>query len=204
MVVIYTTSNKVANILGFPDGYFDANSTPTSTVIESLINRAEDRIDNTTSHAWREVTVTKEYTRASSVYRHGTGIRLDLVHRKIQELTKLEIWNEGSWVDWVATKTEGRDEDYWIDEQNGVLFINGTIRIYPHGIRVTYTFGESAVSGGIEECATIMVALSILNSPEFSAVLFTQGGESTPIRDSTKDYWKEEIKLILDNNTEFQ
>ncbi|MBW6469613.1 MAG: hypothetical protein K0A90_00145 [Methanosarcinaceae archaeon] len=204
MVVTYTTTNKVANMLGFPDGYFDTNSTPTATVIEGLINRAEDRIDSTTSHSWKAKTVTKEYSRPTSVFRSGAGIRIDLVHRSVQSITNIEIWQDGVWVDWVVDKVEGRAYDYWVDKQNGVIFLNGVRRLYPHGVRVTYVFGETTVSGGVEDCATMMVALKILNSPEFSTVLFTQVGESKPNWDSTKNLWKDEIKNILDNNTEFQ
>jgi len=204
MVVTYTTVDKVANLLGFPDNYFDGNSTPTDAVISGLINRAEDRIDNTTSHAWRTKTITKEYVDPNSVYRSGQGIRFDLIHRSNISIISLEVWVGSEWEDLVITRTEGRGADYWVDKQNGVVFLNTITRTYPHGIRISYTYGESSVSGGIEDCTTMMVALKVLNSPEFSTVLFTRSGEGQPNWDSTKNNWKEEIKNILNNNTEFQ
>lgn len=204
MAVIYTTVDKVANRLGFPNSYFDGSSTPTSTVVEELINSAEDSIDNMTSHAWRTTTVTEESVRPSSVYRHGTGIRLDLIHRSNISLTKLEVWDGSDWIDWVATKTEGRGDDYWVDDQNGIVFLNTITRLYPHGVRITYTYGESAVNGMISSCATMMAALQVLNSPEFSVVLFTQVGENKPSWAETKETWQKQIDKIIDNNTEFQ
>lgn len=204
MVVTYTTSDKVGNELGFPNGFFNTTSTPTKLVVENLINRAEDRIDNTTSHSWRPKTINKEYPRPSSVYRYGTGIRLDLIHRSIQSITSIEIFENNDWNDWVSTKEEGRNKDYWIDKENGIVYLQNILRIYPHGVRITYVFGEENVSGGIEDCATLMVALKILNSPEFSVVLFTQAGENPTNREGNKRIWKEEIASILSNNTEFQ
>ena len=204
MTTTYTTVDNVGNLLGFPDSYFDTQSTPSSTVIERFINRAEDRIDSVTNHGWRTKTVINEYVRPSSVFRVGTGIRLDLIHRSNVTLTKLEVWENNEWNDWVANKTEGRDKDYWVDEDNGAVYLVNIIRLYPHGVRISYTFGETSVSGGIEDATTMMAASMVLNSPEFSSVLFTQAGENRPNYDSEKNYWKEEIKSILENNTEFQ
>ena len=204
MAITYSSANKVGNLLGFPDSYFTLSSTPTVTVVEGLIDRVEDKIDSTTGHAWRAITVTDEQVRPNSIYRYGTGIRFDLTHRSIRSISTLKVWDGSAWVDWVATKTEGRDKDYWIDLINGVVFLLGVYRIYPHGVKVTYVYGETSVSGGVEDCATMMVAMKILNSPEFSAVLFTQAGEHRPDHSSIKNDWKEEIKGILNNNQEFQ
>jgi len=204
MVVTYTTANDVGNKLGFPASYFTTISTPTLAQVETFINRAEDTIDITTGHAWRSVTVANEYVRPSSIYRMGTGIRLKLQHRSVSAITKLEIWDGSNWIDYVTTKTEGRNDDYWYDASNGLVFLVSTMRIYPHGVRVSYTYGESAVPGDINDCAAMMVALSILNAPEFNAVLFTQAGETTPMRDGNKKIWRDMIDTTLYNRAEFQ
>lgn len=209
MVATYTTVDKVGNALGFNDSFFDGSSTPTSTVITNFIERAEDRIDNRTGHAWRTKSVTTEYVRPTSIYRYGTGIRFDLKHRSITQVSSgtdlIEIWDGSNWVDWVATKTEGRSDDYWIDYRNGVVYINTYRRIFPHGLRVTYRYGESSVPGGIEEATTLMAATFILNSPEFATVLFTDDGGSTTLNHSQRlENWKKEITATLDNFQEFQ
>lgn len=207
MVAVYTDVDKVGNALGFPDSYFDGSSTPTSTVITNFIERAQDRVDKTTGHAWRTITVTEEYVRPSSIYRYGTGVRLDLRHRSLTSFQsgtdKIEVWDGSSWVDWVATKTEGRNEDWWVDEQNGVVFLLGLYRVYPHGIRITYRYGESTVPGGIEEATTLMAAKFILNSPEFSTVLFTDATNNDLNHRDTIEHWQKEIDSILEKYSEF-
>lgn len=209
MAATYCTVDMVANTLGFPAGYFDANSTPTNAVVTRFIEESQDRIDNSTGHAWRSVTITKEYVRPSSIYRYGTGIRFDLIHRKVKDFSeaqgdKIEIWDGNSWVDWVSTKTEGRGEAWWADYENGVIFIRDTTRIYPHGIRVTYRYGEEVVPGGIQQACTRMAAIAVLNSPEFSAILFTDNGQTDQSHTEKIRYWQQEIDKVLSYNREFQ
>jgi len=204
MTTTYATSDDVASVLGFPTGYFTLTSTPTSTTVDKYINRAEDKIDFATGHAWRSTTITNEYPRPSSIYRYGTGIRLKLIHRSIITLDKLEIWDGSSWVDYVATKTEGRNADYWFDPENGAVYVMNIYRLWPHGVRITYTFGETTVPGDITECTAFLAALTILNAPEFNAVLFTQAGETTPIRGDQKKLWQEAINKTLSDRSEFQ
>jgi hypothetical protein len=204
MATTYASADDVANALGFPTGYFTEISTPTTAIIEKYINRAEDKIDLATGHAWRSVTITNEYPRPSSIYRYGTGIRMKLVHRSIVTLDKLEIWDGSDWVDYVATKIEGRNADYWFDPESGIVYILNLFRLWPHGVKVSYTFGETTVPGDIAECATFMAALTILNAPEFNAVLFTQAGETTPMRGDQKRIWIDAINKILSDRAEFQ
>lgn len=201
---VYTTADKVAIELGFASGYFTTTSTPKLAEINNIINRIEDRIDNRTGHAWRAKSVSDEYVRPSSVYRYGTGVQFELIHRSIQSVSKIEVWNGNEWEDWITDKTEGRNADYWIDETNGTVFLNNITRIYPRGIRISYVYGETAVTGGIEDCATMMAALKVLNIPEFSVVLFSQVGENKQNWDSNKKEWERQIEDILGNNQEFQ
>lgn len=204
MVVTYTTADKVAQLLGFPAGYFDGSSTPTSTVVENFINRAEDQVDFSTGHAWREKTVDDEYLEPSSNYRYGTGISFNLLNRSIRSVTELMVWNGSSWVDWVATKTEGRNADYWIDLENGVIYLVTANQIYPRGVYCSYTFGETTVPGSIEEATTKLAALEIIQSPEFSTVVFTEAGQSYTKHDGRIKTWQDKVNQILLNNSEFK
>lgn len=204
MAITYTTVNKVANKLGFPDGYFNGSSTPTTTVIENMIDEVESRIDDETGHSWRATTVTKEYVSPSSVYLYGTGIKFKLQHRTIRSITALEVWDGTAWVDWKATKTEGRNDDYWYDDVNGFVYLVNLRRILPHSVRVTYVYGESTVKASITQLATLMAALAVLNMPEFSVVSFTQSGDARPSWESTKSTWQKEIDRIIDTAREFQ
>jgi len=208
MVATYCSVDDVANVLGHVDGYFDASSSPTDTTITKFIERAEARINNRTGHSWKTETASDEYMDPSSLYRYGTGIRFSLIHRKVKTFVsntdKIEVWDGNTWVDWVATKTEGRNKDYWVDETNGTVYLVTARNIFPNGIRVTYRYGESTVSGGIEEAACMMAAIMITLSPEYQAISFTDDGGSNRLGDSARvAEWKDRIKSILDNNQEF-
>lgn len=202
----YCTSKQVAEVLQISN--FNADSIPADNIIDRYIERAEAKIESTTAHAWQTKTVTDEYLEPSSLYRYGTGIRFKLSHRSIKTFVsgtdKLEVWDGSNWVEYVANKTEGRSNDYWVNYTEGVVYLIGTQRIYPDGVRCTYRYGESTVAASIEECAILMTAIMVLNSPEFSSVGFTDDGGSSRNYDRERiAEWKETINNILANNTEF-
>lgn len=208
MVATYCSVANVANVLGHPSTFFDANSSPTSTTIENYINRAESRINNRTGHSWKEETISEEYIEPSSIYRYGTGIRFKLIHRSIKAFTsgtdKIEVWNGSTWEEWVSTKTEGRNKDYWVDYTNGVVYLVNLRNIYPDGVRIKYRYGETTVPYDIEEACTLMAAIMVLSSPEYTAVAFTDDGGSTRLTDQNRiQSWSETIKSILDSKQEF-
>ena len=203
-MVTYTTVNSVANILGFPNGYFTVNSTPTLASIENFIEIAEDEIDAYTGHAWRNKIITEERLKPSSDYRYGTGISLKLLNRKITSLDRLEIWDGNSNIDWVATKQEGRNKDYWVDYEQGIIYLISVRAIFPNSISVDYKFGETVVGKQISRIATLKAALTVLISPEFSSIVFTEGSQNNNRYADLTISWKEEINKLLDNNSEFK
>ena len=203
-MVTYTTVDKVANILGFPNGYFTANSTPTTSVIETFIEIAEDEIDAYTGHAWRSVTITKERLKPSSNYRYGTGIILKLQNRKIRSIEKLEIWDGSSNIDWVATKTEGRNKDYWVDYEQGFIYLISLRSLFENSISCDYKFGETVVGKQISRIATLKTALEILRSPEFSSIVFTEGSQNNMRHSDLTNSWQKEINDLLDKHSEFK
>lgn len=169
MVVTYTTAAKVASLLQV--NTFDGLSTPTLTEVEQIINRKEDYIDKRTGHAWRERAILEEYVNPTDYNRFGNGVRFDLKHRKIKEFDtlendKIEVWNGNEWIDYVATKTEGRNDDYWVDYINGIVYIRKRSGFFEHGIRITYRYGEDLVDGTIEDIATKLVMIDILRMYE--------------------------------------
>jgi len=200
----YTTYNKVANFLGFPDGYFTTVSTPTIAQVENLIARADSSIELKTGHVWREKTITNEYPTFFSKYEYGTGISLDLKQRSIRTISKLEIWNGSTWEDWKVTKTEGRNNDYWVDYTNGIIFLVSLRNIFRQGVKVTYTYGENSVPESIEAASTMMTAISLLSNPEFSVVMFTEASQNNSRQMEKINFWKEEIRDILAAHVEWK
>ena len=205
MAATYTTTAKVAELIQIPA--FDGSTTPTSTVVTNLIERAQDWLDDKTGHAWRPKTVTKEYREPSSGYVWSLGIRFKLAHRTLTTFASgtdlIEVWDGSSWVDYVATKTAGRADDYWVDETNGIAFLTDRSSIYPHGVRFTYRYGESSVPGHVEDCITKMVAIDILNQFEDLLVFPDDGVTNKPSHLDRMRQWQSDIDKIIDDLMEF-
>lgn len=208
MAVTYTTSAKVAAYL--QRTAFDGSSVPTSTQVEDFIYRAESRIDLHTHSAWRSTTVTEETT---WLVTNQLGLLpfgypyIQLAHRPIKALSngsgdKLEIWNGSNWIDWVDPangKTEGRADDYWMDEPNGRIYIlqGFPVVTYQVGVRATYRYGFSSVPEWVEDLATKMAALDILRADFRSYTASESTMELEQLGEFTRRL-EEEIKEKMD------
>lgn len=204
---IYTSAKKVADFMGVSE--FTDSTTPTLDKIINLINAAQDMIDDRTHHAWREKTVTDElYDLFEKQYKFGTGRAIYLKRRKIRTFSsssgdKLEIWNGGTWEDWISTKTEGRAEDYWVDYERGVIYLRLTfVAYYEKSVRATFRFGETSVPYDIQMAATKIVARDLLYQ-EDKTFLLPEGSSQISWRDKL-DKMDEDIDEILNNHTEWQ
>ena len=205
MTVYYTTASKVAALLQVDA--FDLNSTPTITQVEEIINRKEDEIDYFTNHSWREKTVTEELHTIEFRYNWLTGRPVYLNHRKVKTFDsnsgdKLEVWDGSNWVDWLTTYTEGRGNDFWVDYEQGIIYIKSMlIKGIPIEMRVTYRYGETTVPGDIEDACTKMVAIDLLTSDDRS-VLLPEGTSNIPLGNK-QTIWRNDINRILTRRQEF-
>ena len=193
MTVTYTTSDKVAAYL--QRTAFSGSTTPTSTTVESYINYAESEIERATGSAWREVTATDEIHRMRHRANRRRPLRYPYVQldkRPIVTLVSgtdyLYVWSGSAWVDWVATKTEGRDGDYWVDYQEGTVHFvkNFPIVNWHDNIKATYRYGHSSVEGWVEEICTMMAALKVLQM-DSGVTVSNEGGGSDSVQLSTQD-----------------
>ncbi len=136
---------------------FSVSSDPTLSEVQNWIHEAEDYIDHKTGHAWRVVSISNEY--------HDTGDSIRLKHRSIRSMVsgvdKIEIWDGTSWIDYVATKTEDRASDFWIDYTNGIIYFVTSITFYKQGARISYRYGDTSVPKDIQEVATKLAARNI-------------------------------------------
>ncbi len=216
MAVVYCTSADVfkflqlgassdVNFNGKTD--FDANTNPTKTTVEAWINESEDYIDQETMHAWRSVTITKEQHHLESPhYQLRDGSEINLLHRNIKTLTSgtdlLEVWDGTQYLEYLANKTEGRNNDYWANEQNGVIFVKTYPAYTPRtfGVRVTYRYGDTAVPGDIKRACVFLTAAHFLQSEDRS-VLLPEGSSNLPY--DTKDQrWQKKADEIIDKRRE--
>lgn len=195
---------------------FSGSSTPTLDDVNIFLAMSADQIDQLTQHAWRELTVTDEFYnfpfRSHAGLSWGmpgwTGIPIHLRHRKIRTLDnsegdKLEIWNGSSYEDWVVTKSEGRDEDYWMDEEQGILYVRF---YYPYfrekAIRLTYRYGETSVPNDIRKASAYQAAIMVLESDDRSMLLNDTGESNTLPYDNRVTNWNRQVKKLLHNRIE--
>ena len=212
MTVTYTTAQKVAAYLQRPA--FSESTTPTATSVEMFINWSEGEIERKTNQAFQTLTVTNEIhtmrkigRRYRSQYYQKPYVKL--TKHNIKTMTsgtdKIEVWSGGAWTDWVATKTEGRDKDYWVDQAQGIIYFQKSFPItpYPDNVRVTYRWGESAVPTWAEELATMMAAKRVLQF-DYDRTISSEGGSGDevdlPRIDNTIASLNEEINIRLDEN----
>lgn len=191
---------------------FSGSTTPTAVQVEDFINAAEDEIDQRTQHAWRLVTVTDEFYDLPSYGHAGhhsfdPGIKIHLRHRKITTLAngtdKLEVWTGSEYEDWTGTRTEGRANDFWIDLEQGVLWIK---YFYPffteRAVRMTYRYGETSVPKDIRDATAMLAAIKVLQSDDRSAELNETGDPSRLPYDGRIAQWNAQVNRILKNRTE--
>lgn len=168
---VYTQSSKVAAFLQVDD--FDTTTTPTAVQVGEYIDRAESEIERRTNRAWKTVTVTDEYhaLHPHVIYKLVYPPRVRLEHPFVKTFSavsgdKLEVFDGTNWIDWIATKTEGRNGDFWVNYTDGIIFFErGFPLIWRQDqIRVTYRYGEATVAGWVEDVCTKMAAIMVMEN----------------------------------------
>lgn len=205
----YCSAQDVADFLGVTT--FSSSTTPTKTQVESFIEMNEDYIDNETMHTWREKTVTDEYHHIDKLtYNRREGIVIWLNHRKIRTFSssdgdKLEVWDGSDWTDYLTDKTEGRNNDFWVDYNDGVIFLNTILSSYlPRyfDLRVTYRFGETSVKGDIKKACILLTARDVLMQDDRS-ILLPEGTSNISLLNKAEQ-WKIKADEIIFSNKEIK
>ena len=167
---LYCTAQEVFDFLQW--GVVSTTSKPSQLNVEATINREMDYIDNTTMHSWRSVQRVEYHSLDNVILERfilGRRVVLNLNHRENINIIKLEVWDGGTWDDWVVTRTAGRQHDYWIDEISGVLYLRllWTLRRYKR-VKVTYTSGNNIVPHDIKKLCIYLTAKALLLSEDFA------------------------------------
>jgi hypothetical protein len=206
----YTTEAKVASLLRLQESVtqtrlvFSTSTDPTLAEVTTFILQAEDEIDNDTHHSWRAATATDEYHDVNWLTQS-----VKLQHRKIRTMIsgtdKVEFWDGSTWNDLVLAAngyTEGRANDFWVEHASGRIYFVATRPYSPDkGVRVTYRYGETAVPGDIEEAATKLAAIKILEDDDYKAIL-PEGLNQQFAVASKVETWRKDIHRILSNHRE--
>ena len=213
---LYTTPQRVSGLMRLIDNttqsrlVFNDSTDPSLAEVERFIMEAMGRIDRETNHAWRSTTVTYEYH--DIPYNSYNFLRsqfvIHLKHRKINTLVsgtdKIEIWNGTEWEDLVLDAngyTEGRGNDYWLDYEQGVLYlVTRKAWSLEKGIRVSYRYGDSSVPADIEQACTKLVVIDIAENDNY-VVQLPEGVDNYGVM-SKVNSWKKDVERILYNHRE--
>jgi len=205
----YTTAAKVASFLQVRIG---GDTRPAIWEVEEIIGRKQDEIDFRTSHAWRtrySCSQSGSETAAPTYEYHSirldnmidAGIPIYLNHRSVATFAALsgdvfEVWEGNSYTDYLANKTEGRNNDYWVDYANGTIYIRDVIKTTrEQTVRLKYRYGEAAVPGDIEELCILMTALDILMMNDRTVLI--PNSPETMSMDSKITRWQRRIDDII-------
>ena len=216
MATYYCTADDVAVFLGLGSGYFTATSKPAKEEVEAIINQYEDWIDFRTQHAWRGRKVDKwEYHRLGYLGNRGNwfvwmGFPIFLRHRSVKQFDKgqgdeFQVFNGSSWEDWLTTKTEGMTGDYWVDYDNGIVYVFGYWRYVGFKdfmVRFKYRYGESTVPQDIKRACVLLTAAHLVSVND-KLFLIPEGGTGVLSIREKVELWRQEANDILDARREW-
>jgi len=172
---LYCSTEDVARyITKVPD--FTSTTSPTATQVEAHIAGRCDFIDRYTGHSWRNNQKTNEYHDLKGRYYYWAGRPINLVKREIKtpldpaEGDKIEVFTGDGWEDWVAddSKTEGRNGEYWVDPDSGILYIYQRL-IYQKrkALRISYRYGHPQVPRDVREAAAMFTAIDLVQGDQY-------------------------------------
>lgn len=212
----YCSVEDVKRLLRLPFEITQSTN-PSTSEVEDTIEEVEDEVDRLTGHSWRSTLVSDEYydIDRNTTYVLGDGIRIKLRHRQIKSLDttkgdKLEVWNGSEWADWLSdgNHTEGRQNDYWLDLEQGVLFIKYwtfavTKFLRQKPVRMTYRYGDEDIPKDIRRATAMLVASDIVAQDDYSQSAPDTGDHQTPPFQYRADRWERKAAEILERRKEF-
>ena len=187
---------------------------PSKEEVERIILRKTDAIDRATGHAWRERKVVNEMRDIDGPYYWNSGVPVPLRHREIvtpldsAKGDKIEVWEGENYNDWVSNPdyTEGRDGDYWVHVEAGILYIyRRPLYINRLNLRVSYRYGSDAQYGvprDVEEATAKMTAAELIRSDLYGQLVPGSDGGLDP--NSIADRYDEQAQQILAHRTELR
>ena len=217
----YTTAARISSVLMYTENSsgsqirltFDANSLPTLTEVNDLIDEIEDYIDEYTEQSWKSNSVTTEYhdfiskqVRGDYIDRGGYNIyEIQTKKKPLRTIAggsghKIEAFRGSGtgWYDFVASATLGvamYQDDYWIDYQFSRIYLFSKWPMEgKNTIRITYDYGATAVPNGIKYATTLLVSAQINERYE----MYNQVDKDSSPALNQAEQWRERAHQVLD------
>lgn len=176
---------------------------PTNDEVDELINTAEGLVEDYCKNAWGTRTIT-ETEETCDIDRNYSETSIKLRHTNVKAFDtgqgdKIECWDGTQWVDYVASYTEGRGDDFYVDYALGkIYFLNN--RPHPGKLRAKVTYRRnsgSTVPQAVKAATALWVGILLASSPQ-AANLFPEGeGEDYNLSDRIR-IWDDQIKRLLE------
>ena len=163
----YVTAQEIRDWLKVSDADVSEGKL-TDSFLNSLIDEKMGYVDRLTNMRWNGETGTDEDYYSLTSFRGGwisyIGFPIYLKHTHIKQIQSLKVWNGSDYVEWIGSKTEGRDGDYWVDYIKGVLYINHRWLIRGTGkeVYVKYTYGRDDLPYEVKELTKLLVIRELL------------------------------------------
>ena len=192
----YCTPLEVARII-YGDRFTYSNSSKiTDSTVAELINHNEGVIDAYMDETWQSTTATNEYHDVDYDQLTYDGFIVispdSLPLRTINSTWKIELWDTTNevYIEYIADKTEGRANDYYVDYDRGILNIKPDY-YSENGLRLTYAYGVTTVPEGIKKLCILRTALDLINMDNYVSEIKMGDQELQEIRKSIENQIKE-------------
>jgi len=219
----YTTVAEVAALLGQTVGRFNEDSIPAKEIVEKVIEMMEDYVDKYCNTAWRERKRWEdpdlspdsggyEYHRLNRRTWFGftlIGNPVFLMRRKVRPFDpekgdSLQVFNGQEYEEWLGTKEEGMDGDFWVNYDSGVIYIRRTFafgRFEGPIVRVRYRYGGGPVPKDIRYATTLLVLCHLIESGDWT-ILLPEGASNVVNATNKVQLWWERAHEILERHRE--
>lgn len=207
---LYCTASDIQRNLGKAIK-FSTTSNPTLEQVEDFIEEAQEEINLFTRRSWKQEEVTDEYYNLplDGDYEYNLGLPIYLKRRYLRDFSstagdKIEVWNGSDYANWVTAKTEGRGNDWWLDNIQGVLYLKMFYRyIRKKAVRLTYRYGEQTVPADIRKACALMAAIRILSTDDRSMALTETGDPTRQDYSGRISKMQSEVDRIIANNADY-
>jgi hypothetical protein len=136
--------------------------------VNTVILEAEDTIDTETGHAWRQRRVVEEERDLDAIMSAMNPaflrryVPVHLHHRVVRAVNKLQVWDGSTYVDWVVSKTQGRDADWFVDKERGIVHLSLAFILRRGNLfLIDYDYGESVVPGWVKKATKYLAAADL-------------------------------------------
>jgi|Deesub1362A_J573_1020465.scaffolds.fasta_scaffold00327_16 hypothetical protein len=178
----YITASEIRSWLGVDSSKYD------DTFLSSLITEKMGYVNRLSNMCWNgeteTVTERHDITKFKGGYYFGLlGIPIHLQHSSVKTVSSLKIFNGDEYEEWIGNKTEGRGKDYYINYQEGIIYLNRLMFWYGgEEVIVTYTYGRDDLPYYIKELTRLLVVRDLVVN-ERKMFALPEGYEGISFRD---------------------